>query len=162
MAMNFKPIYSVGSGGTPSANPYKTAATQTFKVGDMVSLTTAGLVTDASDTTTGLLGVAASAATGSAEGDEVLVYDDPGLVYLAASDTASECLQTLVGAQVDLNEDQDDGVDTNGSSAVVLTVVDLWSNRSDSASIPSGQTISDQILVTIINAKHIFGDFVAP
>ena len=153
--MNFKPLYSVGSGGTPSANPYKTAASQTIKVGDMVSLTTAGHVTDADASPAGLLGVAASSVTSSSAGDEILVYDDPGLVYLATADDASDVSQALVGAQIDLNADQDSGVDADGSSAVVLTVVDLYSNRDANAA-------STQLLVSIINAKHIFGDFVAP
>jgi len=74
---------------------YQVAASQTIKIGDAVTLNTAGYVIIAAATSARILGVAASGVTSSAAGDGIAVYDDPAQVFIG------QCSGTISRTDVD-------------------------------------------------------------
>ena len=142
--MNFKPLFSLSGGGTPSANPHQCKASETIAVGDLVHADADGLINKATAGDAKVVGVAASSVTSASASEQILVWDDPSLVYLATSDAT--LLQAMKYLKCDITSEQlvDVGV-TGGSDAI--TVVDLYSNYDSSAT-------DKQCLVTISTDKH--------
>jgi len=81
---------------------YPLAASQTIAIGDPVAVDANGYVVLADATSTPLLGVAARDCTSSAEGDEMLVYDDPDAEFECQADNVAQVLQAEVGDTCDL------------------------------------------------------------
>jgi len=67
----------------PKITEYVVAASQTIAKGDAVILHTDGTVIVATATSSGLLGVAASACASATAGDKIYVYDDPEQIFEA-------------------------------------------------------------------------------
>jgi hypothetical protein len=82
---------------------YKTAAAQTIAVGQPVALNASGLVEKATASSASLLGVAASAVSGSSLNDTVYVHDNPRARFLISAKDADDVDQTIVGDTCDLH-----------------------------------------------------------
>jgi hypothetical protein len=82
-------------------NRWALAASQTIEIGDPVGLTS-GRVVKATASTDPILGIAARAVTSSAEDDEMLVFDDPELIFDCVADNAAQVLPTVVGTTCDI------------------------------------------------------------
>lgn len=81
---------------------YRLPAGQTISLGDPVALDANGNVIIADATSDPLLGVAARDVTISADGDEMLVYDDPDAEFECQADNVAQVLQAEVGDTCDL------------------------------------------------------------
>ncbi len=84
------------------AHPHQLAASQTIAPGKFVFKNSSGFVEIADASSAALLGVCMQNITSSAEGDEVMVFDDPNEEFEMACDTAGEAIQTVVGEEHDL------------------------------------------------------------
>lgn len=80
---------------------YALAASQTISIGDPVALSS-GRVILATASSDPILGISARDVTSSAEDDEILVYDDPNLVFDCVADNAAQVVQTVVGTTCDI------------------------------------------------------------
>ena len=143
--MNFKPLFGLSGGGTPSANPHQALAGQPIAVGDLVFVSAAGFVTKATAGSANLLGVAASSVTTASAGEQILVWDDPGNVYLATADAA--VVQTDKYNMCDIDADQK--VDMSDGTGDSLQVFDLYTNYDSSAA-------TTKVLVTIADSAHVY------
>lgn len=147
--MNFKPVFNLSGGGTPSANPHQALAAQDIAVGDLVFVSAAGLVTIATDASANLLGVAASSVSDASAGEQILVWDDPGNVYLATADAAVAQDDKYNMCSIDGPTAGVQTVDMSDDSGDCLQVFDLYTNYDSSAA-------NTKVLVTIADSAHVY------
>lgn len=85
----FRPVQK-HFGADAISHDYVVAASATIAAGDPVTLDSAGRVTVAvANSSTNLLGIAATAVTSATVGDAIKVYDDPNTIFEAMASTGA-------------------------------------------------------------------------